>query len=286
MTLLAVDIGNTETVIALYGQSGLGPTGQGDPGSLPPQEAATACLTPDRVWRLASRRNVTGDELAVSIQMLFDRSARRDTGARELPERILIASVVPTLNRPWSEAAAALGLQVRFLTGDCPLPVRLEVDNPREVGADRIANTMAAAAIYARDTLVVDLGTAATFDCVSAGGAFLGGAIAPGPATAMEHLSKAAAQLPHAVLEEPARAIGKNTLACLASGGFYSVVSGIDGIVGRLITEWDLAAPPLVVATGGLAGRLAPHCAVIELTEPALTVAGIALADRLLSESD
>ena len=249
--LLAVDVGNTESVLGWFDE-----------------------LTPVHVWRLATDRRRTGDEIALQLRGFLE--------ARDLPspERILVASVVPALHRAWLVAGRVLETPLRFLDGASPVPVRLEVDHPLEVGADRIANTLAAAELYRRDTLVVDLGTATTFDCITADGVFEGGVIAPGPTTGLDQLARAAARLPQVEVEKPARVIGRNTLECLRSGGFYSVVDAIDGIVGRVVEEWGRDA--LVVATGGLARTLAPHCRTVDRVEPALTITGLAIADRYL----
>ncbi|MDX1577859.1 MAG: type III pantothenate kinase [Gemmatimonadota bacterium] len=252
--ILTADVGNTETVLGLFDEP----------------------RTPIHVWRVATERRRTGDELAITVRELL-RGPRA-----EAPERLVLASVVPALNRAWSDAARALELPFRFLTGGSPVPIRLDVDHPAEVGADRVANTLAAAELFRRDTVVADLGTATTFDCITADGVFLGGVIAPGPQAGLDVLTRSTAQLPQVELQPPERVIGRNTLACLASGGFYSVVDGIDGIVRRIIEEWGREERPLVVATGGLATVVAPHCETVDRSEPALTITGLAIADRFL----
>lgn len=252
--ILAVDIGNTETVIGLF-----------------------ETLEPVHIWRLATDPRRTADELALSVDGLLS-----GLGTAACPERLIAASVVPAMNRAWEGAAARLGLDVSFLTGASPLPIRLDVDHPAEVGADRIANTLAATELFGVDTIVVDLGTATTFDCITADGVFLGGAIAPGPAMAIDQLTRSTAQLPQVGLEPPDRVIGRNTLECLRSGAFYTVVDGIDGIVDRIVAEWQ-PVDPVIAATGGLAEVVAPHCRTVDRIEPALTVTGLAIADRYLS---
>ena len=252
---LTVDIGNTETVVGLF---------EG--------------IEPVHIWRLATNRHHTADELALSVEGLL-----RVLGAATLPEQAIVASVVPAMNRAWEGAGARLGLEVSFLTGSSPVPIRLEVDHPEEVGADRIANTLAATEMFGVDTIVVDLGTAITFDCITAAGVFLGGAIAPGPANALDQLTRATAQLPQIELDPPDRVIGRNTLECLRSGGFYTVVDGIDGMVDRIVEEWE-PADPVIAATGGLAEVVAPHCRSVDRIEPALTVTGLAIAGRYLGD--
>ena len=249
--LLTVDIGNTESVLGWFED-----------------------LTPVHTWRIATDRRRTADEIGLQILGLL--------GARELPapERIVVASVVPALHRVWLAVGRTLDAPLRFLNGGSPIPVRLDVDHPLEVGADRIANTLAASELYRRDTVVVDLGTATTFDCITADGVFVGGVIAPGPTAGTDQLARATAQLPQIHVEKPARVIGRNTKDCLRSGGFYSVVEGIDGIVRRTVEEWE--REPLVVATGGLARVVGPHCRTVDRIEPALTITGLAIAERYL----
>ena len=253
MTRLAVDVGNTETVLGLF--RGL---------------EAVEC------WRLATDPRRTADELQLTVEGLLERAPDEAVAS---VRRAAVASVVPPVDRMWDETLSALELDVLRLDSHTDLPVRLDVDEPETVGADRIANTLACVELYGRDTLVVDLGTATTFDCVTADGAFRGGVIAPGPRAGMERLAETASKLPTGEIEPPERVIGRNTDACLTSGIFYSVVDGIDGIVERILAEWE-AEDPLVVATGGLAGVIGEHCETVERIEPFLTLTGLAAADR------
>jgi type III pantothenate kinase len=133
--------------------------------------------------------------------------------------------------------------------------------------------------LYARDTIVVDLGTATTFDCISADGAFVGGVIAPGVRTGADMLVSRTAKLPRVDLEPPATVIGRRTETSLMSGIFYGAVDAIDGIVDRIRAEWG-RDDPLVVATGGLAPLLAQYCRTVEQVEPHLTLYGLELAWR------
>lgn len=252
-TTLAVDVGNTETVLGLF--RGL---------------EAVEC------WRLATDRRRTADEVRLLVEGLVDRSPVE--GADSL-RRAVVASVVPTVDRSWDETLSGLGLDVLRLEASTDLPITLDVDEPETVGGDRIANTLACHELYGRDTVVVDLGTATTFDCVSGDGTFRGGVIAPGPRAGMERLAETASKLPQAEIEPPERVVGRNTEACLSSGIFYSVVDGIDGIVDRILEEWE-AESPLVVATGGLAGVIGEQCRTVERIEPYLTLTGLAAADR------
>jgi type III pantothenate kinase len=253
--ILAIDIGNTETMLGLF---------DGD-------EVVDS-------WRLSTERHRTGDELFLKLSALL--ATRADGGAP--PERTVVASVVPALDRPWDDAAARLGLPLLRIDWRTQLPIRLEVDEPHSVGADRIVNTLATTCLFGRDTIVVDLGTATTFDCITADGAFLGGVIAPGPRAGIDRLHTLSSKLPSVQIASPERVLGRNTVEALESGVFYSIVEGIDGIVGRLIDEW---APedPLVIATGGLAELVAPHCRRVQEVDPYLTLKGIVCADRHLA---
>lgn len=252
--ILAVDIGNTETVLGLFDDVEL-----------------------HRLWRLSTVRERTADELALILDGLLTREGRGRPG------HLIAASVVPALDRVWTGAAERLGVELAFLNGASALPIRLDVDHPLEVGADRIANTLAVSQRFGRDAIVVDLGTATTCDCVTREGVFIGGTIAPGPLTALEHLTRRTAKLPQVEMAKPARVIGRNTLDCVRSGGFYAVVDGIDGMVRRIRREWEVEEP-LVVATGGLAELIGRHCETVERIEPALTLVGLAIAHRLSSE--
>lgn len=249
--ILTVDVGNTETVVGLFRGS----------------EALST-------WRVSTDRRRTADEHALLLHGLLDRAlVPSDRPLRQA----VIASVVPALDRSWRGAFRALHLEGRFLDGESDLPIRLEVQVPGEVGPDRIANTLAAAELFGRDTVVVDLGTATTFDCIAAEGVFLGGVIAPGPRSGIQGLSGVASHLPQVEIAEPARVIGKNTRECLASGVFYTIVDAIDGTVERILEEWS-PETPLVVATGGLAELIGPRCRTVDRVEPALTLSGLALA--------
>jgi type III pantothenate kinase len=156
------------------------------------------------------------------------------------------------------------------------------VEEPLSVGADRILNTLAAAQLYRRDTIVVDLGTATTFDCITGDGVFVGGIISPGVRTGAETLVRRTAKLPRVDLEPPPTVIGRRTEISLRSGIFYGAVETIDGIVRRIQHEWKRPAT-LVVATGGLAPMLAPHCRTVDRVEPFITLQGLALAWKHVS---
>ena len=192
--------------------------------------------------------------------------------------RGVVGSVVPTVTQPLVEALEELvDGPVLVVDADSPLPIRLSVEEPRTVGADRVVNTLAASKLYRRDTIVVDLGTATTYDCITAEGEFLGGVIAPGIEAGREWLAGRTAKLPRVELRPPPQVLGRRTETCLQSGIFYGAVDAIDGIVDRLRAEWD-RPDALVVATGGYAPVLAGHSRTISLVEPLLTLLGLKLA--------
>lgn len=253
--ILAVDIGNTETLLGLFEDYDVRDS-----------------------WRLSTERQRTGDELFLQVGALIEARA----AGVALPERIVVASVVPELDRAWDEAAERLGIPLVRIDWRTKLPIRLEVDAPHSVGADRIVNTLATSCLFGRDTIVVDLGTATTFDCITADGAFLGGVIAPGPRAGIDRLHALSSKLPSVQIVRPGRVLGRNTVEALESGVFYSIVEGIDGIVERLIDEWA-PSDPLVIATGGLAGLVAPHCRTVHESDPFLTLKGLVCADRQLA---
>jgi type III pantothenate kinase len=256
--ILTVDIGNTETMLGLFEE-----------------------YEPLDSWRLSTERQRTGDELFLQVSALL---TAHESGPMR-PERIIIASVVPELDRAWDEAGERLGVPLIRIDWRTRLPIRLEVESPHSVGADRIVNTLATRCLFGRDTIVVDLGTATTFDCITAEGAFLGGVISPGPRAGIDRLHAQSSKLPSVQIAPPDRVLGRNTVAALESGVFYSIVEGIDGIVERLIEEWS-PRDPLVIATGGLAGLVAPHCRTVHESDPYLTLKGLVCADRHLMGED
>jgi type III pantothenate kinase len=162
---------------------------------------------------------------------------------------------------------------------ESPLPIRVDVEEPKSVGADRLVNTLAARELFGRDTIAVDLGTATTFDCITADGVFVGGVISPGLSAGLEWLDKRTAKLPRVELAPPGAVIGRRTETCIQSGVFYQAVDGVDGIVRRIKAEWG-RPEALVVATGGFAKMLGPHLTTVDRIEPYLTLYGLALAGR------
>lgn len=257
--ILTFDVGNTETVIGLF-----------DNGKLLDH------------WRISTLGDRTVDELGLLVRGLLRESGFPLEGIRAAS----IGSVVPPVTHSIVEMCERhLGVRVGIIDARSPLPIRLDVDEPMTVGADRIVNTLAAAQMYKRDTIAVDLGTATTFDCITGDGVFLGGIIAPGVRTAAETLVRRTAKLPRVDLEKPAHVIGKRTESCLRSGIFFGAVDSIDGAVRRIKEEWG-KPDVLVVATGGLAPLIGPHCKTVDRIEPFLTLFGLELAYRYLEEQE
>jgi type III pantothenate kinase len=255
--IIAVDIGNTETMLGLF---------EGR------EERAS--------WRLATEVQRTGDEVALLLRGLIG----AELGAEPWPvARGVIASVVPPLDRSWTQAFERLQLPLRWVDAGSPLPVLLDVEAPSTVGADRVVNTLATSVLHGRNTIVVDLGTATTFDCITSEGVFLGGAISPGPRAGIDRLSERSSKLPSIEIRSPGKVIGRNTVEALESGVFWAIVDGIDGTVRRILAEWQPEAP-LVIATGGLADLIAPHCETVDEVDVFLTLRGLVFADEVLEE--
>lgn len=255
--ILVFDVGNTETTIGLYDGESL----RGH-------------------WRVTTDVARTPDEISLLVRALL----AADDIDRATIDRAAIGSVVPALTAPLAEACEqAVGAKALIIDARSPLPIRLDVEEPLTVGADRIINTLAASRLYQRDTIVVDLGTATTFDCITANGVFLGGVIAPGVRTSAETLFRRTSKLPATEIAPPARVIGRRTEECIRSGVVLGSAELIDGLVRRIKGEWPDGAVPLVVATGGLATVFQPFCKEFDLVEPYLTLNGLRIAHELVS---
>jgi type III pantothenate kinase len=223
-------------------------------------------------WRFATVRTSTSDELGAALGNLL---ALRGLAFSDI-EASIVSSTVPQLRPEWTEMAA------RYLGHDMPvvgpgvktgMPIRL--DNPRELGADRLVNAVAAYEAVGGPVIVIDFGTAITFDIASAEGEYVGGIIAPGVEISMEALTQRAAALPKIDLTPPRSLIGKGTVDAIRSGVIFGTASMVDGMVDRL--RDDLGEPAPTVATGGLATTIAPHCRAIETIDDMLTLKGLKL---------
>lgn len=246
-TLLAVDVGNTNIVLGVY-------------------EDATLRHT----WRLATVHDRTEDELAVAIDGLL---AQEDQALGDL-DALIVGSVVPPLTQAFTRLGERYLEHPTFVVGPgIKTGVRLRVDSPAEVGADRIANTLAAHHRYGGPAVVVDFGTTTNFDVVSAEGDFLGGSFAPGLEVSAESLFGRASRLFRVPLVPPAAAIGKNTADCLRSGLIFGYVGLVEGLLARILAE--LPVKPTVIATGGLAATIAPLAKGIERVDEDLTLEGL-----------
>jgi type III pantothenate kinase len=267
--LLAVDVGNTETVMGLFS---LGP-GDEAPGdarpapSVPPEPAGLS-----HHWRLSTVDDRTEDEHALLISQLLDLDGM-DVG--EVVSGLAVCSSVPrvtgalrTMAGRWFDVPCVV-LEPGVRSG-----MAILYDNPKEVGPDRIANAIGAYDLYGGPCIVVDLGTATTFDAISAAGEYLGGAIAPGIAISMDALFHHAAALRRVELVEPRSVIGKSTVESIQSGALYGFAAQVDGMCRRIMGELGRAT---VVATGGLADVVAPLSQTIEHKEPWLTLHGLRL---------
>jgi len=251
---LVVDVGNTETVV------GLAPS---------PTEVSSH-------WRISSVVPRTSDELTVLLRALLA-SVGADAA---VIEQGVVGSVVPSSTFVWKRSLEDLvGGPVVSIGPDSALPITLDVEEPKSVGADRIVNTLAARELYGRDTIAVDLGTATTFDCITADGVFMGGVIAPGLSAGLEWLDRRTAKLPRVELQPPQVVIGRRTETCIQSGVFYSAVDAIDGTVRRIKEEWR-RPDALVVGTGGYVKLVGKHLSTLERLEPFLTLYGLAMAGR------
>lgn len=231
-------------------------------------------------WRLTTAAPRTADELMLLIRSLVGPKVATPGGA----EGSAICSVVPAITPMLAEACEkSFGKKPVMVDARAKLPIKLDVEEPLTVGADRIANTLAASRIHKRDAIVVDMGTATTYDCITADGTFLGGVIQPGIMISADTLFRRTAQLPATDIVPPRRVIARRTDECIRAGVLYGAVDSIDGIVRRIKKEWPKKTVPLVIATGGMAETIRPHSTELELVDAYLTLKGIRLAYELLS---
>lgn len=251
--LFAIDVGNTQILLGVF---------DGDELKIH--------------WRLSTDRARTVDEFGILARTLF---SLEDLEASTV-DRIVVSSVVPPLDGALEKLGTEyFGTAPLFVTPALvtDLPVRYEP--PSDVGSDRIVNAVAARDRYGVPAVVVDFGTATTFDVIDAEGAYLGGTIAPGIGIAAEALTRRAARLPRIDIHRPPSVIGRNTVHSMQAGIFFGYVDLVDGIIDRIVEE--LGAAPTVIATGGWANGVAPESRRIQKVDPLLTLDGLKLiADR------
>ena len=246
MSLLAIDVGNTNTVLGLF---------DGDE------------LT--RSWRIKTDARSTADEMALTFSGLLQ---------GQLPlSGIALCSTVPAVLRELRQMLTAYHVDVPTVIVEpgTKTGVPILTDNPKEVGADRIVNTIAAHQIYGGPSIVVDFGTSTNLDVVSAQGEFLGGALAPGIEISLDALASRAAQLRKVELVRPRSVIGKNTVEALQAGALYGFAGQVDGLVRRI--EDEIGPVTAVIATGGLAPIVVPESEPITHHDPDLTLIGLRL---------
>jgi type III pantothenate kinase len=253
--LLALDVGNTNTVLGLY--------------RLTTDELVTH-------WRISTLRTQTADEYGVLFLNLF---AMRKIEATEISS-IIISSVVPPLETTLRQVCERyFKVKPMFVEPGIKTGMPILVDNPAELGADRLVNGVAAFARYGGPCIVVDFGTATTFDVVSAKGEYIGGVIAPGLAISAEALFSRAARLSRVDVKKPAKVVGTNTVAHMQSGLYFGYIGLVDGILERIIkeTQGQDAVVPKVIATGGLARLIVDDSRFIDTIDDMLTLDGLRL---------
>ncbi len=252
--LLAIDIGNTNTVVGVYKGTTL-----------------------KDHFRVASNRSLTADEAGFFCTGLLERMKI----ANEEVDKVVIASVVPPLTPTFETMAKKyFGCVPVVVSSHIKLPITIQIDQPDQVGADRIANAVAGYTRFGGPIIIVDFGTATTFDIVNANGAYIGGVIIPGPETSMAELARRAARLFEVRIEPPTTVVGKSTAGALKSGLFYGTVGQVDYIIEKIIEEtgFERAA---VVATGGLACNMEKYSKHVRMVDPTLTLEGLRLIGDL-----
>ncbi len=255
--LLTADIGNTEIALGLFQNGRL--------------------IQP---WRLRTDLNKNADEYGALLISLMQAGGQDPTRV----ERVCAASVVPALTQTFSQACARYLRREPLIATASNLGIRLDVDNPSEVGADRALNALAALRLYPLPAVVVDFGTATNLDVVGEGGVFRGGAFMPGIQISIDALFQKASMLkPLEKIEKPPRVIGRNTNECVQSGLYYGYLGQMERML-ELIAD-ELNAKPTVIATGGLSGVLAPHSELVDAIDPYLTLKGLLFADERLRAS-
>ncbi len=252
-TLLVIDIGNTNVSLGVFDY---------------PEDSDAGELS--HHWRISTHREGTSDEVSLCISSLFQQARRQTADVTD----VIISSVVPPLLPIFERVSTKLFSRPPMIVGPgirTGMPVRYE--NPREVGADRIVNAVAAYEMFGGPVVAVDFGTATTFDCVSGDGEYLGGVIFPGIHTSMEALFERTSMLHRVEVARPKTVIGKTTTGAIQSGLLYGYAGVVDSVVERI--RGELGPSARCVATGGLANRVASESAAIERVEPFLTLEGL-----------
>lgn len=257
--LLAIDIGNTQTLIGLFG----------DDESAPASDGALDAGLLDH-WRIATNAERTSDEHALVVQEFL---GFHGFSFDDDIDGIAISSVVPRVTSAFREMTEKyFGFRPVVIEPGVRTGLPILTENPREVGADRIANAVAAVDLYGGPAIIIDFGTATTYDAVSAKGEYLGGVIAPGVEISMDALYLRAAALRRVELVEPRNVIGRTTVESIQAGAVFGFAGQVDGICRRMAAE---LGEPMVVATGGLAELIAPYTTSIQRVEPWLTLHGL-----------
>ncbi|MCK4260646.1 MAG: type III pantothenate kinase [Halanaerobiales bacterium] len=251
--ILVIDVGNTNTVMGVYQGENL-----------------------VSHWRVSSSRNKTVDEYGILFKNLLSNS---EIDPAKI-DRILISSVVPPLVTTLEKVSEKyFGLFPDVIGPGTKTGINIKTDNPREVGADRIVNAVAAYYLYGGPLIIVDFGTATTFCALNSKGDYLGGAILPGIGIASEALFARASKLPRIELVKPEKVIGKNTITSMQAGIIYGYVGQVDGIITRM--QKELGEKATVVATGGLALLMDSETEAIDVVNPFLTLQGLMIIDKM-----
>lgn len=245
--ILVVDVGNTNIVLGIYRDKEL-----------------------LHHWRVSTNRSATVDEYGMLLHNLFQHSGRSFGQI----EGVIISSVVPPLMVVLENLCHQYMNRTPFIVGPgIKTGLNIRVDNPKEVGADRIVNAVAAIEMYSPPCIIVDFGTATTYDYIDASGQLLGCAIAPGIGISTEALYQKAAKLPRIELVKPKSVVGRNTVTAMQAGIIFGYVAQVDGIVQRIKQEFQVN--PTVIATGGLADLIASESVTIQIVNPLLTLQGL-----------
>ena len=254
--LLAIDMGNTQTAMGLFDDEEL-----------------------VQSWRMPTDRSFTADEIHVRLLGFF----RMYGLSLDCVDAIAFAGVVPQLSREWHAVADRISARAVVVGPQTAAVTKIRAAHPEQVGADRIANAVAAERFYGAPAIVVDFGTATNIDVIDAEGYYIGGAIAPGIRISMDALTARAAKLASVPLEKPEHAIGRDTVECVQVGAVVGAAAMAEGLVARIKRELN-APQATVIATGGLAGVVAGATDAFDAVDQQLTIKGICEIYRRMSE--